>query len=254
VTLGADVELLEAKGGYDVDFGGKIEFKLDPLIGADVQVDILQILIKRAPGISPFLTMVREKAAKGVNTEKVALTAVVELNLIITGQTAISMEWKKQAKDKWLSTAGDKTAKRSVSLTVSLEGKIKVEGRVFFVKVTFGAGFEVKGSRRKTEGVGGVMELFATTAEGKPAVGGEFIFTGATIYYMYYAEVSVKENQNSQDNKASRIAPGRGANAKKSYARREESGKHELLKAKTWPKWNNDQDKDKGVDFGKLDI
>ncbi len=258
VSLGADVELLESRGYYDVDFGGKIDFKLDPLIGADVHVDILQVLIRRAPGISSFLTMVREKAAKGFDNKKVSASAIVELNLIISGQVAATLAWKKNAKDKWLSTEGDKTAKRSVSLTVSLIGKVRAEAKIFYVKITVGVGFELKGARSKTEGIGGVMDLFATTAEGKPAVGGEFIFTGATIYYLYYAEVCVEENPNIKDKKSGNSGVGRygeETSAEKVFTRREEkSGSHVLLEPRTWPEWSNEKDKEKGVGIAKLDI
>ncbi len=255
VSLGADVELLESRGDYDVDFGGKIDFKLDPLIGADVRVDILQVLIRRAPGISSFLTMVRERAAKGIGHDKVSASAIVELNLIISGQVAAALAWKKNAKDKWLSTEGEKTAKRSVSLTISLEGKIEVKTKIFYVKITVGAGFDIKGSRSKTEGIGGVMDLFSTTAEGKPAVGGEFIFTGATIYYLYYAEVSVRANENSKENDSGRAGSSKEADTGNTYTRREEkSGSYGLLKPRTWPEWSSDDDKKKGIEIGKLDI
>ncbi len=242
-----------------MDFGGKIDFKLNPLIGADVHVDILQVLIRRAPGISSFLTMVRERAAKGIGNDKVSASAIVELNLIISGQVAATLAWKKNAKDKWLSAEGEKTAKRSVSLTISLEGKIEVKTKIFYVKITVGAGFDIKGSRSKTEGIGGVMDLFATTAEGKPAVGGEFIFTGATIYYLYYAEVSIMENPSAEvasSASGKRSVSSEGTTQKnKTYARREEkSGKYELLEAQTWPKWRNDNDKNMGAGFEKLDI
>ncbi|HPV48682.1 MAG TPA: hypothetical protein PLB14_03175 [Smithellaceae bacterium] len=259
VALGANVELLESKGDYDVDFGGKIEFKLDPLIGADVHVDILQLLIKRAPGISSFLTMVRERAAQGIGNNKVAAQAVVELNLIISGKAGASLAWQKKAKDKWLSIEGEKTANRSVSLTVSLIGKIKAKAKIFYVKITVGAGFELKGARSQTEGIGGVMDLFATTAEGKPAVGGEFIFTGATIYYLYYAEVSVEENKNGSKSNGGwggSGKKGKGTSTKnKVFTRREEkSGKYELFKPRTWPEWSSEKDKQKGAGFEKLDI
>ncbi len=102
------------------------------------------------------------------------------------------------------------------------------------------------------------MDLFATTAEGKPAVGGEFIFTGVTIYYLYYAEVSIRENVNQEGKKSGNSGVGRygkEADAKKSYTRREEkSGSHELLKPRTWPDWSNENDKKKGVEIGTLDI
>ncbi len=103
------------------------------------------------------------------------------------------------------------------------------------------------------------MDLFATTAEGKPAVGGEFIFTGATIYYLYYAEVCIRENMNQEGKKSGNTGVGRygkGSNSKnKTYTRREEkSGHHELLKPRTWPEWNNDNEKTKGVGIAKLDI
>ncbi len=103
------------------------------------------------------------------------------------------------------------------------------------------------------------MDLFATTAEGKPAIGGEFIFTGATIYYLYYAEVSIRESENGNGRKHGRTDgnTGQGTAKKKSkeYTRREEkSGKYELLAPQTWPKWSNDNEKKKGAGFEKLDI
>lgn len=255
VSLGGEVELLEAKNNYNADLGGKIFLKLDPLIGAEARVDILQYLInKGAPGLSGFLEEIRDKAAKGFGNETTWVKAKLTLNLFIEGKVAAELSWKKEPNQKWLSTEGNKEAARSLSLTMKLEAKLEVETKLLIVYIRAGVEVSIAGAEKKEEGVGIVMALRATTDKDKPAVGGEFIFTGMTIYYAVYFEVSTRENPNKKGGHSKfEKESGEDVGSERTFTRKEE-GAYRIMEARTWPKWEQGQNKRKGVGFDKLDI
>src|SRR5690625_7159927 len=78
--------------------------------------------------------------------------------------------------------------------------KIHADTCIFFVKVTIGGEVHLMGATSESEGIGGLLTLYATTDKGKPRVGGSTKFTGVAIYYAYDAEVSRKEQ--ASDSKA----------------------------------------------------
>jgi len=107
--------------------------------------------------------------------------------------------------DTWGSLGGDKTAKASLGVTIGLAAEASVTSSIFFVEVRAGVSMELQGARNKGEGIGIINTIYATTAADKPAVGGSIVFTGATLYYSYYAEVGGKSAKSTEaDNTSAR--------------------------------------------------
>ncbi len=193
VELAGGVELQEVQRSHRIDVGGTVALSLSPLLGANVKIDILGWLIRfAATGYSRFLEDIRARAEEGIGNERVDASAVVRIDLEISGELAGKLEWNKVAGKPWNSKDADAgvSGGGSASLTVALRAKIQAETRVFYVKVTVGMAMSVASASSESEGVGAVFNLSATTQGGKPALSGCVEFTGAAIYYTYYAEVS----------------------------------------------------------------
>ena len=199
VSLGGDIELKENNNTHEVDIGGEISFKMDPLVKADVRTDLLEWLILAAGPYAVFLKKIKTKAAQGIGTKNINAKAVIAIELVIVGEVKASLKWSKSAQDKWLTTEGDKSGAAEAGVTVGLEAKIRVETKIFYVVITMGAELHVKGAASTTEGIGIFASLYATTEKNKPAFGGSVKFTGAAIYYTYYAEVGSEEVDSDEE-------------------------------------------------------
>jgi len=204
ISIGGNIELKEATNDFDVDVGGDLSLAFSPLIKADLKTDILDWFVSLVGGpFGEFLRRVKIQAAKGIGTKKFNAKAILALEVIVNGSLSAELKWEKTAKEKWLSTVGNKTGSASLGLTIGLVGVIKGETQIFRVKITIGAEFHLKGARNSSEGIGGIVTLFATTAKDKPAIGGKFEFTGAALYYTYYAEVGSAEIESERTSDAS---------------------------------------------------
>lgn len=245
ISLGGNIELKEAIGSNEVDIGGDINFGFNPLLKADVRTDILDWFITGVGGpFGEFLRRVKVKAAKGVGTETINAKAIVALEVVVSGNLSATLKWEKNAKEKWISSKGDKTSEASASLNIGLEGKIQGETKIFRVKIVMGAELHLKGATSVSEGIGGTLTLFATTAENKPALGGSFKFTGAALYYTYYAEIGSAQIENNDTQETTRrrgSSNARGAaaiEAQKDTKLKEDRLKklHQFFDPQEWPK------------------
>ncbi len=270
LAVGAEAELTETDGDYDLGFAKKFYVKMDPLIGADLTIDVVDVLTKIiGGGFSLFVNKVRQKLAEGVSLGKMAHANVdVVLDLIINGTMALEAAWEKKPKGRWAVTKGGKpsgevSSERTVSLSVQLEGKIeaRIESEYLEIKVTVGVEVALKGAHGSAEGIGGAMRLFATLSEGQPAMGGEFIFTGMVVTYAIYKRVGKMDVAN-QDTGAQGCEDeaSKGAiadNETDPSAKLEEKRSYTILEPKTWPDYSKGDTKDgkeKKVSFNKLDI
>ncbi len=245
ISLGGNIELKEASGNHEIDVGGDINFGFNPLLKADVRTDILDWFITGVGGpFGEFLRRVKIKAAKGVGTKTINAKAIVALEVVVSGGLSATLKWEKNAKEKWLSKKGDKTSETSASLNIGLEGKIQGETKIFRVKIVMGAELHLKGANSVGEGIGGTLTLFATTADNKPALGGSFKFTGAALYYTYYAEIGSAQIENNDTQETTRRRGSSGARAsaandvQKNTKLKEDRLKklHQFFDPQEWPK------------------
>jgi len=244
LSLGGNIELIEATDDFDVDIGGEIYFNFSPLIKADVKMDLLEWLLLFTTPLGPFLQEIKTKAATdGIGSKNLNAKAVIAIDLILTGEASTTLNWKKSAKDKWLSTSGDKVSEATAGITIGLEAKIKAEAKIFYVKITFGAELHVKGAKNASQGIGVFFTLFATTEKDKPAIGGKVDFTGAAIYYTYYSEIGSDELQSDQADPSNNRQRGKGGKFASKKSNKESKGRGnkmekltEIFKSDYWPK------------------
>jgi len=239
VSLGGGLELKESNKNYAVGLGGDISINLNPLFGATVSVDIFDYLAMQAGG--PILLEYKKMAEKG-ESHAVVIKAVIS----VKGNVTANLKWEKGVDDKWLSTEGDKSGQAALGVTIGLAAEISVKTKIIFTEicVAVGARASLQGARNNAEGIGVIAALTATTAEGKPAVSGSIAFTGATLYYSYYAEVGVTEAKSkpmaNQTGRRTNKKPKSESSNKKLSAGKE--SKIEIFKYNEWPKQNENSE------------
>ncbi|ROQ18575.1 hypothetical protein EDC38_2803 [Marinimicrobium koreense] len=191
VELKGGVELKEVEQRNDIAVSGSISLSMTPLLKADVCVDILDTIISLQGPHSTILKEIRERAQKGIGTEQLSAGAVVALDLLISGELSGSLSWEKNAGKRWLAKDGVTTTNKSaLSLLVGVEARIEAKAKIFYVEVRAGMVMSLKSAGSESKGIGAVFELTSTVKEGEPAIGGSVLFTGAALYYTYYAEVA----------------------------------------------------------------
>jgi len=263
ISLGGELELKEMQAGHRVSSAGNLSLKFEPLLGFKLETDILDWLILTSGTAAPFLQKIRDQAAKGIDREDVKAKMLVGIILSINGDIGGELKWSKSASDKVFSTSGDKSSSVAGQIGINLNAKVEVETEVktiiFYVKITVGAALQLKGAS-KTKGADGKLSdnsdngfvgikasLTATTEEDKPAIGGSVKFTGAAIYYTYYAEVGGKGMENkdidSQENHGFINKGSKRNNTVKENSNsklKEENMKQlvEIFSAREWPKNN----------------
>src|SRR5690625_560085 len=130
------------------------------------------------------------------------------VGLSIEGGLEADLKWERAAGKRWRGEDSDKSAEMSTSLHIGLRGSVEVTARMFYVKAKAGVEIKLQGARKDSEGIGAVMNFWATTANDKPRLGGRVDFTGAAIYYAYYAELGAAEVETEDDDDVPR---GRGS-------------------------------------------
>jgi hypothetical protein len=239
ISIGGGLELKESNKSYAVGLGGEISINLNPLFGATVSVDIFDYLTMQAGG--PILLEYKKMAEKG-ESHAVVIKAVIS----VKGDVTANLKWEKGVDDQWLSTEGDKSGQAALGVTIGLAAEISVKTKIIFTEicVAVGARASLQGARSNAEGIGVIAALTATTAEGKPAVDGSIAFTGATLYYSYYAEVGVSEAKSkkmaNQTGRKTSKKPKPESSSKKITAGKE--SKIEIFKYSEWPKSNENSD------------
>jgi hypothetical protein len=169
-----------------------------------------------------------------------------ELYVKFTAEGSISAkcEWKKDVDDSWLSAEGDKTASASAKIAFKLAAVAKAKAEAFCVKISIGAELHVAGAKSSAEGIGIETTLFATTAENKPALGGNIRFTGMAIYFTSWAEAGIKTVESVND-KVKNSGRGDGKPVKKTNVDLNEKKSYDhkqvIFEESTWPETKTPQ-------------
>jgi hypothetical protein len=239
ISLGGGIKLAESSKTGEVGMAGNVTLDLSPLIGLKVETDLLDWLIMTfsgglGGGLGGFLLKIKGLAARskakiaeiessGVLTSaakkdmskeltnkegKAIFDAELYVKFTAEGSISAKCEWKKDVDDSWLSAEGDKTASASAKIAFKLAAVAKAKAEAFCVKISIGAELHVAGAKSSAEGIGIETTLFATTAENKPALGGNIRFTGMAIYFTSWAEAGVKTAKS--DEKTVKNTTGRG--------------------------------------------
>ena len=265
VSLGGGIELAESSKTGMVGMAGSVALDLSPLIGLKVETDLLDWLIMTfSGGLGAFLLEIKGLAArskakkaeidgsgvlnsaakKDMTKElkdkegKAIFDAELYVKFTAEGSISAKCEWKKDVDDSWLSVEGDKTASANAKITFKLAAVAKAKAEAFCVKISIGAELHLAGAKSSAEGIGIETTLFATTAENKPALGGNIRFTGMAIYFTSWAEAGLKtvESDNAAKKKFKRK---NGKPVKKTEVNLSEKKKYDhkqvIFKESTWP-------------------
>ncbi len=261
VSLGGGIELAESSKTGMVGMAGNVALDLSPLIGLKVETDLLDWLIMTfSGGLGAFLLQVKGLAARSkakiaeVNGSGVLNSSAkkdmtkelkdkegkaifdAELYVKFTAEGSISAkcEWKKDVDDSWLSVEGDKTASANAKITFKLAAVAKAKAEAFCVKISIGAELHLAGAKSSAEGIGIETTLFATTAENKPALGGNIRFTGMAIYFTSWAEAGIKTAESDSDKVASSDR-GKKKRALNMSEKKTYDCKETIFEESTWP-------------------
>ena len=232
ITLSGGIKLIEKTNSNKVLPEGNVKISFAPLFGANLTVDVLNILITAAstmvggPALANFLMEVREKAKEGTDPDRaLGASAEIGIDFIIGAKIDGFIEWKTEDAEKW-----DTAGQVSPSIPIELKGYIKVEVKVFIVKI--GAGAYV-GATTSIE-----LALTAKHENNKPSIEGKLAFTGITVYYAYFYEVKVRATKPKNYGPPPEHKKGDGAGPKK-----EKMEKFQWIKPAE-VKWPNDSNKD----------
>ena len=261
ISLGGGIKLAESSTTGDVGMAGEVTLDLSPLIGLKVETDLLDWLIMTfSGGLGAFLLKVKGLASRskakiaeiensGVLTSaakkemtkdltdkkgKAIFDAELYVKFIAKGEISAKCEWKKDVDNSWLSVEGDKTASASAKITFKLAAVAKAKAEAFCVKISIGAELHMAGAKSSAEGIGIETTLFATTAENKPALGGNIRFTGMAIYFTSWAEAGLKTAESDSDKVAS-SSRGKKKRALNVSEKKTYDCKETIFEESTWP-------------------
>ena len=193
---------------YAVDIESKFKLGCTPLIGTQIDIDILEFLSK-TNALGVMLNRVRKEVEAGVKVGPIVVKGEIKIGFTVKGEIAGGLEASKELSAAW---KGAGTISGTIGL--GLEAKIGAEvvAKTRWVEVKFGAGgkLELKGAERnlgeeqgsKTCDVGGEVKLVIAKAGASRhgiQMEGAIKFNGAALYFVAYYEVAVKKAESKLD-------------------------------------------------------
>jgi murein DD-endopeptidase MepM/ murein hydrolase activator NlpD len=194
------LKIVESQEDYGRDWEGKVEVAIVLFNGSGGKLDLINLIVSRGNGkISTFVEECRERLKKGYKSEYIEGNIDLEANLVLSGGITGMVSWDKKI-------GKDVVAEGEVSgeVSLALETKIHLEGRVWELKASVGAELKttsedsgsasaIKASLKATKGTNGA-DLDWT---------GDLKFTGFGIYWGMYAELKWKKDKSTSDSSSS---------------------------------------------------
>ncbi len=233
LVLSGKRENIEVVNSTKLDHSWEFALKADPLIGVQMEVDILAALIKIGancllPGspamyeagkkfkeyMLPIIGKLMDSAANAKQKElegkiedrNFYLKGGISIKMTVGAQLGCAGQWKKDygeaegnvlpAPQEEQESAG--SAGASAAMDIYLEGKAFAEGKVFSLK--YEAGIIVAVGSAKYFGPAKIeFKLDALLKGGKPAVKGGVEWTGLALLFASYYTVGMKSDDNGSD-------------------------------------------------------
>ena len=191
LSLKYESELIEAQSPSDIEHKFSVSLAASPLINVNIQVDVLESLIKLAPlGVKELIKYAKERVEKEIEEDaKVGFRG--ELDIIFTVDTKIDIKDGKKIESQH--NINDDKLKISpitgdIVIPAELKGAIKAEGKWFFITIKVNYQLQGKAGWEGTYEIGkddkGVY--FSSNIE----------FTGIDIIATKYEEVKTKVSAN----------------------------------------------------------
>jgi uncharacterized Zn-binding protein involved in type VI secretion len=238
-TFGGGLKLIELPGKPLVGTEGSFKFGFQPLFGLELQVSILDWLIRFAgslagpPGaiLGQMLVQVRKRFAKGLGNAKSTVQASLDIDIVLT----VGGDIQGGLGVKFVAGKGDidpeaKTIDGGVD--VKVEGRVIGKGRIWKFEVSGGGKVGVAGADGKEPSRFGAS---LTPKGGKDpfAMKGRVYSTGMAFYYLLYLEVGAA---GAESKKSQRDPNEFGCRPRATNKILEKSGTCVLMQPWSWPK------------------
>jgi uncharacterized Zn-binding protein involved in type VI secretion len=231
------LKLIEIPGKRIVGSEGNFKFGFNPLFGMEMQISILDWLIRFAGAltggvaVASFIVKVRDLAAKGFGKKDTFAAGKLDIDILFKVEGEIKGGFGLKYSDGKCETDSEASSVEA-SMGLSIEGHVIGTGRVWRVEATAAAKIGSGGADPKEP-----SKLIGTV---KPKAGkdplaatGQLKFTGLALYYLLYYELGVKSEETSP--KEHEDDPE--TTHKKGYQTRDEkTAKCVILEEWTWPK------------------
>jgi hypothetical protein len=192
LSIGGGMEAIENKEDPQIGWKGNIKVGFSPLLGATFKVDILNILISMAgnlaggPALAKVLIKMREYAAAPIkDSSYTGVAATIGIDFSVGTTISGGLEWTTEDGKKW-----DVDGKVDNKIEIKIEGYASAEIKAFIVSAGAGASMGAKSAFG--------VELKAESKDDQPSAYGKLYFSGITLYYTYYYEVSRSGTTNSR--------------------------------------------------------
>ena len=237
--MGGSLKLVELPDKLTVGSEGGFKFRFDPLFGMELEVSILDWLIKFAGGVAGppgvafalFLTKLRKRLAEGKGDKTTKVQAKLDIDIAIK----VEGEIKGGFGMKYVDGKGDidpEAAQIEAAMGISINGHIIGTGRAWRVEASAAVQVGSAGADgREPSKFGG--RLKPKSPKEPLTIAGQLFFTGLALYYLGYVEFGIKTEETSplehEDDPENTRKKGWG----KKY---ESRGTCVLLEEWTWPK------------------
>ena len=211
ITFEVNAANKELNDSFSVECETKVKLVCEPLIGAEINIDILGFLLS-VNQIGSVLKRIRKVIEEGYDSENLTAKGEIKFEFTVRGEIKGGLEASKQPAQPW-----EPEGTLGGTIGINLVAKISLEAaaKSRWVEVQFGAGgsLELKGAEKgsKTCDVGGELKFAAeehVSADGKEkknelGVQGVITFNGLAIYFIVYYEVSVNiiSSESAQETK-----------------------------------------------------
>jgi uncharacterized Zn-binding protein involved in type VI secretion len=243
-VAGSEVKLIELTGKPDVGPDGTFEVGFDPLFGIELEVSILDWLIRFLGDLAGFpgamlaeaLVLVRKRFAEGGSILGGAVQTSLDINIVLTvGGTIKGGFGVKFTEGK--SDVDPETTGIDGSVDIKVEGRVVGKGRIWkFAMLGAGkVGSSSAGSTSEPSKIGG--KVTPDNASKKPfATKGQIYFNGLAFYYLLYIEVGAggADSKKATSDDTSESAVDFGGSSKTTLVERK--GTAVLLHPWSWPK------------------
>ena len=231
------LKLIEIPEKRIVGSEGNFKFGFNPLFGMEMQISILDWLIRFAGAltggvaVASFIVKVRDLAAKGFGKKDSFAAGKLDIDIFFKVEGEIKGGFGLKYSDGKCETDTEASSVEA-SMGLSIEGHVIGTGRVWRVEATAAAKVGSGGADPKEP-----SKIIGTV---KPKAGkdplaatGQLKFTGLALYYLLYYEVGVK----SEETSAKEHEDDPETTHKKGYQTRDEkTAKCVILEEWTWPK------------------
>ncbi|VUD69414.1 hypothetical protein TDB9533_04781 [Thalassocella blandensis] len=204
LKLSGNYQRIETNKGAGIGGQGKLKVEFAPLFGVTGKIDIVQLLLHAlgsTTGFGKFLAKVvnmsagTRKSDGSLDKSKSYVETNIELFFGATSNVSGSVGWQSDPDKGWHAAAGDIGVSGFIGLI--LEGKAKVEGKVWVVKV--GAGAEFRTTDESGTKVPGLeISYKPTVINNEFSWAGALEFNGLAITWALYSNVGAEaETQDS---------------------------------------------------------